>query len=839
MTILVSKATYQGYEAYALRFPRSSGFQPDFGSVRLRVEDLNGLKIAPRAVPWRAANGIELDGATSVTAMLKAASRLTVTAPPALGKPQGGLFNFGELVLTTTGHEAYTPVTYRDIFVHSGGITEVDDDLDAARAHATGLIDIPITDIRWFYREYGCYVGRINYRLRGNRFDNTSVNLSNGNLFTFKEVLTALFLMLPGSPIVLGQSEVFQLKVLPPPTDIESEGEPVVQTLQRLLDKYGLTPQLQPDNNYLVSYKLSKNVAYGFFASKPAERKPVTFYPDSYQKKTVWTNVRPPAAMVLGERIIQRITLNYVPVIKAEDGRWYKLYDYLTMIGYTLGNFLAEVLAGHEKNFEDVPPTFGAPADDPFSKFLPEYLKNVKAGWSGKIVPNADLAVHARRVEAFRRYGFKAYAPEILFTKPKGFPDGAIIAMTDRDFERVPWLPLLQAPMYTQEIKNIGAVMPPAYPEAGDLDTFSMEGPLVWARSIGQHFVSDLSAGEDYIKALQANVTQTNSMLLEVLGAKKSAQESVAKQLDLIKKKVAATMKGTEGVTVEIDADVAILKASGAGADQHADMIVSLGSDAAEVNRYALRLADEIKQLKAQVTGNNLAMVAMKTVFDKYRKEYLQLGSVQVQKANRPYGLIQGGYSLDPTTGIITFANPTCWMRQPWLLDGDTGIAQLDGGVVVMAGYERKTNQITDWTAPIFAPENKDVNPKVLFVGVSQSTVIKCPTIRSRGLQLYCTDEGTPMNLGEVVKDAQALVEGQLKVDRVVEGFRYDTPGFITAVLDGGTQSIQYTYDGDEAMSYINVNGPNMPMPLGPNFRPDVPTQSAQTRETIGTREGE
>src|SRR3990167_6528570 len=492
---LKSFVTYQGLPCVGCSYQRSEGFQANVGYVDIDMVHLKSIRIEPRTVPWRAVNGNEINGQLSINAWYETRGLFpSGGSPPPIKAPagQGGLNEFGDLVMKTidleTGSDLSHPLTYHDIYVDDTGIEELAEDLLKARAHSSGVVRVPITDIRKVYQDNGALIARINVRLRSGGWDKGSIKKPDtGEPWLFLDVVEFLFSQLPGSPIIESWAELREIAGgLPPPTDIIGEGEPVVDHLSRILEKNGLVVHMLPVGNFLVSQKLSGRLKPGKvpMQDSPSPGRPPYVEPseESYEKRTVTISRRPPAILALGKKRVRRVTMGYVPVIQLEDNRWYLLQDGVAKMRYSMDKVNKFQLRGFEKRFQDVEPTNNA-------------------------------SVHLKRRKALER-AYHIYAPASLFYRKFDYGD----SIADPDFETMPFLPVQNAGWMTGELGIEGVAVTQGEGETegkvelgknaivreggGSGGRFVIMPPIVKARRIGTGFFKDFSKVEEYFSSL-------------------------------------------------------------------------------------------------------------------------------------------------------------------------------------------------------------------------------------------------------------------------------------------------------------------------------------------------
>lgn len=825
--------TYQGYPVKTCAYRRSDGLTPEPGYVDISIEALKKISIEPRQVPWRAVNGFEFDGGMSIAAFAKLST--TVTQPPALPAPSGGGLNlFGDLVFRTYKsavggvEELAHETTYRDIFVDFAGLEEITEDLADIEPHDKGTIRVPLTDIRRFYENYGPFAQSINAKLKSGGFDPLTVK-PDGETWSAETTVKFLFSQLPGSPLVVRMD----MKGVETPSDITGTGDPVLQVLTKVLDQMGLVPKMQPDGNYVVRKKM-RSVAQGTIFDGPDSsraRDPEDHL--SYETKTQWMAERPPAVQVFGKRRVRRITTPYIPAVRDEHGNLAKLFDYIDEIGYSRGQLNAQVLAG-EKNFEDVP-------------------------GSGKL--------HATQREILRTHAYKTYAPAFLFAAKEAEQSAKekqnaelsallgisistpSIRLTDEDFEKAQFLPIVDVPFYVDELEAIDVKIP-GDTQDGDRGKFVVVPPVVRGRRVGQGLCTNFADVTRRFGELEAGDGLAINNLLSQLKAKISQRDTVGKSLARSQEVLQeiANVGGNPNLVTRLEGDLSMIPQD---VHKHAEIARIVQEDLEAQQRKAAQIDLDVADIKAKINEARQTAIRHRDEFQAFSNAYREiLGSVGVQAIiNLPYGVVEGRYTLTRETGVIEFAEPMCHMAQPVLLAGETGAVVNDGAISITYGYEERINSIEDWTSVIFtteiaeetSPANEELagflekkSTQVWVVGVSRSTPIKCKVERAPTMRLYESDEGTPFNLGAVVKEAGGKAFGQLVNDITQIGYASRYGVFFRAALEAGIQSVQYAFDGSSGSLFIHANSPNSRISVDvPGLGPAVLARQSKSLEVV------
>jgi hypothetical protein len=826
MPLFQNICVYQTYPCQAVQFRRSEGLNPEYGYVDVSLRDLKKIEIVAAAMPWR--NVINVQAQLPIEAWFEIAKKghQTLTAPVEQMPPSGGGLNlYGNLVMQTLiDGKARSEMRYHDVYVDSSGIEETTEGLANIKEHSEGIVRIPLTDIRKYYREYGYLAKRINTKLRTGKFDPTSIR-ADGSPWSMNEVLEYLFSQLPGAPALDGGSDIYSLSFAPP-TDIIGEFDPVVQSIERVIEKAGLTAHLLPDNRYAVMLKGTRRVDYDHVPSSIG--KSVKGEYQNYERKSVYVTDRPPLVQVWGKKRIRRVTHPCIPIFKdPSDGRWYKLKDVgYRMQGYGIEKVKAQIFEPPEKSFKDVPP--------------------------------GDFSdVHVARREALLKYAFKAYCPAFMFEIGQST---IIPSLGDDDIERIQYLPMKESGWYMSELGTFGSKIPiPSSKTKGDLGDFVLMPPIVRGARVGQNYFfgfEEIQAA--YKKLVKANGDKTKE-LKNMLSLLQRQQVSVG--IDVLEAEITAdrtydprkaqTVGMPEGnMDFELYAEALLNETKksseslsiGAGLDARGRDIANTGTMywdntamGKEKIRQEVRAAAETLQqkrpmlaaIKGSIEETNNHLAANQNEYITMTKEFESFSKIIKGRTaifswmNLPWGVIEtGAYSLDENTGIIEFSEPICVMDKPFFLTRDGAKVISDGAVYITFGYELNRNQTADYTSFLFtaAEDTGALNQrKVKCVGLNRSSPVACYGVRAPTMRMYETDEGIPMNLSISVASAESHAEGLIGQQRISTGYVFVYNGFYSCVLDGGITGVQHEWDSkSSAMTHIFHNAPNSKGPAGP-----------------------
>lgn len=789
------RSTYQGLVCQAVDYRRSPGLEPEYGQVVIHHRDLKaGIDVALRAVDWRPVGGVEWPSPASIEVVLK--SRATVTNPPPEEvKADGKLRRFGDLVMTSflDGAGISEPMVYRDIRISEEGFRELNDRLAGAREHRYGPVIVHITDIRELYKDFGTYIGRINCRLPNGSWDPATIK-GGKTPYSMVEVLTAMFFMLPGSPRIDSRSGLFKLN-LDPPQDVIGEGELVKGILAQLLERAGLVPLMQPDNNYLVN-PASMKCPYGKIPVSPGHFHDVKHVKN--EKKNVWLRRRASAVLVMGRRRIRRMTQPYVPAIQsAASGAIYWMNEETCKIlGTTLDEVKREVFAGHEKNFRGVQPKF------------------TKLGFNQAI--------------AFRKWAYRGYVPRVAFATPTS-------TVLEEDLERLPFLPMKDAPWAKSALAQLGFAKTAVSGSSTGRDKWRLFRPVVYAARYGQYFFQDFA---EVVEFFTRKKERHAELIKFIEGQQADVEQQIRENVDIVqrarlnlpsfyKPEQAALFGITRKDFVELDADVKIAMAAfGSDTPDAAILARNMTVESWTAARRISHLMKIVENYKETIKEENAKLRKWELKFKEFEENFKTFEGVQAW-TNIPHGPLEHGeYSLDLRTGILMFNDPACHVEQPFLLQREGAVISTHAAVMVTFGYEVNDNTPDDFTSVLFVAKGHSHNaslvagegpiPEVKVCALNRGSAIKPKVEKDPNLRLYEDEFGRAFNTTEVVTAAASRAAGQLGQSKEVVGYEYWLSGFQKCVLDAGVSTIQHTMSRRKAETYVSANAPGGRGPLGP-----------------------
>ena len=779
------------------------------GFVEIDMQFARKIDVRPRFIPWRGVNGFEFPGQTDPLTWSLTRGRATVTLPPGVEAEFPGFEYFGDLILKTFNDETggqFEPITYRDVMLEQSGIEEVTRQLAEVKAHDRGTIRVPITDIRRWYN-HGAFFGAMNLKLKSGEIDPFSSKDGRGQAWTALDAFEYLFFQLPGSPLIASHSELRKL-ALRNPGPLVGEGRPIVEVLQKLLNTYGLVAGMLPDGNYVVSSRNSSKFGPG---QVPTARGGVGAAPqeEHYERRTVHVTDRPAAVIVHGPRRIRRVTLSYVPILQDADGRWYRVEDLVRLWGYSIDKVNKQAFVGHEKNFEDVPPV---PTD----------------------VDSARL--HQRRRRSLRNV-YRIYAPRILFEDPltgSSVSSDRDLSIQDPDFKALSFLPMMDAPWYTSELKAVidEEKIPRDTQQQGDKEEFVLLPPMVRGYRTAEQLFTNFQEVKKYFQAKLETVQSHADVIQSFVTYISSRLASAANEVNNL-----AFAESVTGGRLSTRGKANFFNLTGLSFENSIDIGKDVQKAAREVGVTILRLVDKVMSQEASATKKRV--LDFKKDLDSYKEKLEEIRRIRtkweenfkdlekawkdrvgamVVKHHLPWGRIEEGtYNLDKDTGILSTAEPLVVLDQPIFFDGDETEVIQDGAVVVTFGYELKEHNAKAYTNFLFVASDSGpqqvANP--VAAGVSRASAIKAVPIRMTG-RLYTLDAGTPVNLGLVSGEARQKAAEALGVPRATVGHVYEFSGFRNFPLDAGVSSVQHIWDGNLARTHLAVNAPNARMPLGP-----------------------
>lgn len=812
---LFNSCKYQGYTCHAVQYRRSEGIDPDFGFVEIARSDLKKIKMEAGVIPWTNLNSLgEVLAGTSIKQWRSKYEGKTTTAAPSTPGRKEGLNFQGDLELVTIagGDTIFPPpITFKHIYVNSDGIEEVDQDDAFARTHKDGLIRVPITDIRKFWRDHGVITQAFNVKRENGEWDLETVVVDE-DTGCFQELhpgtacLGYLFGQLPGSPVLIIRDpdaiESFS---------IEAIGENPLDVIRKVLVDQGLTARLLPDNRVLIS-KARVPAPVGKIAVRIGQ------YIDfgklsggiqSDEKESLTIHDRSPLVMVIGKRRTRRLTLACVPIFQDTDGRYYRLQDIASVYdGYTYDQVRKQVWL-KQKSFQDVPPKFGSGAGQ----------------------------THVDRRERLKTWAFKGYCPAIFFDLKlcqleKTGEVTSVPFLVDRDFDVLPYLPMVEHGVYQRDFDKLDETPPEDAPDAeGDADTLFLLRPYVRAHrvtrglygeidNIAKHY-ADLKVDMDFelktIGFLQTAAADRSAKYVQGLTRVGLAVDSAKLQ--------AQTLKSGE---IVIDGDIQMIIAQGITAaqlDEADKMNLATRAFADNIRRQAVEsaeLTDQRNEIETAIDRHEKRVQDVINIFQNYGgvRGWFNMGQKIID---------DGSAKLDPRTGIIMFTEPVGWMDEAFRQSMEGVEVITDGTVSVTFGYELKSNTITDFTSILVARTREDSLGPPAVVGVCRATPIKPRVIHVPDMRLYETDLGHPMNIHACMAQGLQAAGGHLRQATREAGRSYTFNGFVSAVLEEGVSTVQYVWNGDLAETFVAVNAPGVAGPLGT-------AKLGQVRSTVATR---
>lgn len=780
-------ALYQKYPVLQMAFQRSDGLLADHGWLDLDFADVKKLQITPFRIHWRPQNDNPYPANISIEAFAQIFSHTTVTRgekAPVEPPGDGGLMEFGNLEMQSfkegaSGSEtSLAKVLFEDIYVDAEGLEEILQNNAFARLHDRGPIRVPVTDIAKWYPGRSPIYSRINWRLKTGHFDPSSVQ-KNGDAWPAKVVYPYLFSQLVGSPAIDPDSPFWSASI-DAPEQIPGDGTPAVEIIQRLLDVYNLQAGKLPNGDYCLKGRLMGGLEPGNVYSAVGTIDEIQDV--YYERKGQTLGDVEPAVLVQGRTVIRRQALFYVPIFRDTNGKIYNLEEIgKVWAGYTIEKALEFIFTGHEKAGADIPPFEGP--------------------------------LHFARKEIAQEWFFKGYAPALMFLKSKAgdgglfgklysFLTGAggVIGLTDRDFDRVDFLPMQETPLYESQLKGLIDSKAPLDSGKEDGGTLLIVDPVVMASCLTQDFFTGFDAVQKRFKAMADQQGKMIAFLEAEIGQTRSKLQKPAEieppKLSIWDVKQHNTIFKAGSSITEFLANTFFKKGM--------DAIAKTAQNLMEVEAFAN--AQAIERLGKDLLAAEKALKILKDEakewaqnFGKLKKTYEKRGAIPCW-TNVPPRPQFGGYSLDRETGILKFGKAIVTGRAPFYLDGDVMEGSGPGAVYVVFGREIRSNSILDWTTCLVA--EKDGAAEVVGVGVvSPVSPLK---IDAPAMRLYEEDKGTRMNLAAVKEQARLKAASSFGDSITADAFSNQYDGFILAVLGGGCNAVQYELD-DKGLAYTHV----------------------------------
>ncbi len=800
MGVFTHTATYQGLRCKSTAIRFSAGLDPEtVGAVEVDFKELGKLQVRPQLIPWLPASGVEAGGMISIEAWWKTTSPTVTTVPrptPVLGN---GLDLFGDLVLKSyLDGEEFDGQTYNYVYVDESGIEEVTrGSAEQNVLHDRGTVRVPLTDIRAWYQSCAAFFGRINRKTRSGAWDKLSI-LDGTTPWTLQQVVQFLFSQLPGGPRVVANCALYDKKHADEiPVDIVGSGEPVVQVLSVLLERYGLVPQRQPDGNYSLSARAAADPAPRAIAKAVGLYSTPTYI--SSDLRDVYTPRRPAAITAVGPKVIERMTVLCAACLQDVDGTWWRLDKLMEKWGYPLETLNREIMNGHEKRYHNVPPTSGDPE---------------------------AARLHYRRRKLLEG-AYKYFAPAIFFDPDTG-------RLTDPDFETMPFLPMTDVALRSQELDELPDRYPQdkgkADPAGGASDgtlKFKIVPPVVFGTRITQHFFTDFVEVEKwyvdfrtahvrwYVDAFQEEVDKLKALILDygqkLLNATSSLKRGASKE--------AVKKWGTKADIWETrdhaDVDRAVDAVKGFAHTVYGDVLKEMTIEGRNILSEISQTLKNKEEFEKSLADAQERLVKMDAEQDARRKAWSGIGGLPLW-ANQPPHMIENKlYDLDRRTGILRFSEPVILMREPFTFTRENATTLGAGFVTITFGYESNRNSVFDWTTVTMIPSTLGADAIPQVVSVREPSPIRSKTVPINS-RLYVLDSGTPVNLAAVVAEARQKCGSAFAYPASVEACKLTLTGFRKAVLDGSVQGVQHVFDGSLAYTVVATNSPNARMPLGP-----------------------
>jgi hypothetical protein len=820
------KASYQGIPLQRVQYRRSDGLRPEPGWADMLIEHIGGkIKVDFQKLPWGGVNDdFEIPGQISIwgwSQIVFPSISFDVKEQPKA--PKEGLNHWGTLRLETYGHKGEPispPLLYNWVYVDSSGIEEYGPQIAAAKNHDRGIVRIPLTDIRKYYRDFGLFVTRINVRDDRGIWDPATLVMDGRILrpWTLSEIVRYLFNLLPGCPFAVFDDDLSKDERLlgANPTGIIGRGEPAVDHLERLLDQYGIVPKMQPGGNYVLSRKGSSIVPDGKVPTDPGNYQ--AYENQHYETISQYCTDPAPMFSVIGKPRIRRITLMYVPVLEDDDGMLFPLEKCEEVLGYPLEKLNRHVFGTGDRQFADI-----MLSDD----------------------DEAARSLHERQMRMLQRMAYKVYVPATAFSgQVSTTEEGGVPAVSPSLLSRQPFLPLVDCAWKKSEIENLGISLPISDLTLGEDEPIAVLPPVVRAKRIGEgwfrdfqeverHYESQLKPRLDSLSALR-EISAYYKALIDALNAKAEVEGIDKTQINTVSlegpvgslRKViknsanavkSQSRKVKEGAEADFDAAKTLKLAFDKG-----EMLEVLSENAWERVALAEAILDAQSAVNDAILQEESARIKIEEEFTKARGAWGRRSGIPL-KMNLPWNVIEGAHSwIDRRTGILSAPFPLCWAKRPFFFQGERLEIATHGAVVVTAGFEVYDTWTGGLTTVLFTISDTDP-PEPVYCGMNRPSALKGKRIPAPQLRLYQNDLGIPMNGSAVKADALDKVIGEASQPVSVTGHTYTFNGLVRAVLYGGANSIQHAYDAGHPagnLTWVAVNAPGARGPIMGQARP-------------------
>lgn len=287
-------------------------------------------------------------------------------APGDIGQPANGQY-------TPIEDKRDDQVFLRHIYVHPNGVQELLEDIKIPD-HKHGETRVYLTDIRFFWQQYGATHLKANIRMAHGNFDPRSLN-KGGKVYTTAALLQYAIESLPGTlPYLIEISEKDAAE------NIEWIWENPLRALVELIERYNLTMGLTRDNKIVISPDVKNHKKEHFFfgldeRQAPKARKSVELLGTSF-------SYRPHMVTVVGNPIVRNITEEAIAVALDLDGKVKPLSQIFLEWNYPASFAAEQMFLPDERRFSDFEQYFGIARGEQI--FLVEARMKLARAWWGR-----------------------------------------------------------------------------------------------------------------------------------------------------------------------------------------------------------------------------------------------------------------------------------------------------------------------------------------------------------------------------------------------------------------------------------------------------------------------
>jgi hypothetical protein len=757
--------TFQGIPVQAARIERKPGLSPDFGTLEFFLEHLKGADVEADFRLWGAAGFKESAGPFTMHVLASARGPGKTTTSDAT---PNGIKRGGALTLKTRLNNQQTSdskVTLTPLFLTSSAIEEMQEDIDENVPHTKGRVRMTVTDIRYWWREFGTPVyGRYNMVLDNAQIDAATVDPSTGEPWSILKVIDYLCVCLPGQPRV-----TFSKRILAsdpnPPMNLDMKMELPAVWLERLLLAYGWELHLSNNSNVYIARRGDEHTLDSF-PSTPGGSPRGLGVEKNYRKKTQYILERPEAAVVVGGQRERRVRMAYEPAFIDEDNEVRRMADLPALWGYSVEQARASACLKSEKAYADI--------------------------------PARDIIQKNARTKIAQKDFFKLYAPSALFGNQGLFGSGPVSSGTTRDYWRFekrkhPFFPAQDAWWTPNELAAMGVSN--KTPASAVL---VKTGAIIRANLIRQRYYPSADDVQSQYEAWRQRQNEAKNALLQQLSQKRqeaaaiSASEPDWESMSQFDKTKATLSRGQDRLLELIDRDVAYMNR------QQEKGLAEKKQIQQRIAKEAAAIGKQIDEINESLDENAVKVSAIVNSVAKYGFARLWV--------NVPWGIVEEGEAeFDPETGLVMFQDIVGIMEAPSTYDRESINLIADGIVEVTFGTKVFRHHPADWSIWTFRAVDGE---KPALVRISEASNLRPYRIEDENLVVHENEAGVALNADEAAERAADLAASVLGSTTKQDGYAYSYPGFWNVSTSDDINSVGWEWDGDVAHTLIQANFP-------------------------------